>query len=197
MASRPAPRGALVEQGVHTSSRRQESLRPGEGTQRSALLLLKPEYGLSADQVALVGSISLIATFFGAVLFGRLGDVLDRKRAYGLEAAIMAIGAVATACSPNLVWLLVARLILGLGIDRDYPIITEYANRSSRGKQVAAFAVALTVLAAGINHDVAWRLMLGLGALPALAVLYNRRRMPSHPGSPPPWLVISARPSRT
>jgi MFS transporter, PHS family, inorganic phosphate transporter len=68
--------------------------------------------------------------------------------------------------------------------------MTEYANRRSRGKQLAmmfsaytlgqigAFIVALTLLATGMNHDLAWRLMLALGALPALAVLYNRRRMP-------------------
>ena len=163
----------------------------------TALLLLKPEYHLSPGQVGLLGSTSLIASFVGALLFGRLGDLLGRKRIYGIEAAIMVVGALATALSPNFTWLLITRFILGIGIGGDYPIsatiMTEYANRRSRGKQVAtmfsaytagqvlAFAVALTLLAAGINHDLAWRLMLGIGALPALAVLYNRRRMPESP----------------
>jgi MFS family permease len=163
----------------------------------TALLLLKPEYHLSAGQVGLIGSTSLIASFVGALLFGRIGDLIGRKRVYGIEAAIMVIGAVLTAVSPNFTWLFVARFVLGIGIGGDYPIsatiMTEYANRRSRGKQVAmmfssytfgqvaAFIVALTLLAAGINHDLAWRLMLGLGALPALAVLYYRRRMPESP----------------
>jgi len=163
----------------------------------TALLLLKPEFNLSPGQVGLLGSTSLIASFAGALLFGRLGDLLGRKRIYGIEAAIMVVGALATALSPNFGWLLVTRFILGIGIGGDYPIsatiMTEYANRRSRGKQVAmmfsaytagqvlAFTVALTLLAAGVNHDLAWRLMLGIGALPALAVLYNRRRMPESP----------------
>ncbi|WP_216894061.1 MFS transporter [Nocardia alni] len=163
----------------------------------TALLLLKPEYHLSAGQVGLIGSTSLIASFVGAVLFGRLGDLVGRKRIYGLEAAIMVIGAVGSALSPNFTWLLIARFVLGIGIGGDYPIsatiMTEYANRRSRGKQVAmmfstytfgqigAFMVGLTLLAAGVNHDLAWRLMLGLGALPALGVLYSRRRMPESP----------------
>jgi PHS family inorganic phosphate transporter-like MFS transporter len=163
----------------------------------TALLLVKPEYHLSAGQVGLIGSTSLIASFIGALLFGRIGDLIGRKRVYGIEAAIMVVGAVLTAVAPNFGWLLVTRFILGIGIGGDYPIsatiMTEYANRRSRGKQVAmmfssytfgqvaAFVVALTLLAAGVNHDLAWRLMLGLGALPALAVLYSRRRMPESP----------------
>jgi MFS transporter, PHS family, inorganic phosphate transporter len=163
----------------------------------TALLLLTPEFGLSPAQVGLVGSTSLIASFLGAVLFGRIGDLIGRKRVYGIEALIMAVGAVLTALSPNFTWLLVTRFILGIGIGGDYPIsatiMTEYSNRRSRGTQVAmmfsaytagqvaAYIVALTLLAAGVNHDLAWRLMLALGALPALAVLYSRRRMPESP----------------
>jgi MFS transporter, PHS family, inorganic phosphate transporter len=163
----------------------------------TALLLLKPEWHLSAGQVGLVGSTALIASFVGAISFGRLGDLLGRKRVYGIEAAIMALGAVLTALAPNFGFLLVTRFILGIGVGADYPIsatiMTEFANRRSRGKQVAmmfsaytfgqviAFIVALTLLAAGVNHELAWRLMLGLGALPALAVLYSRRRIPESP----------------
>ncbi|HET6503111.1 MAG TPA: MFS transporter [Amycolatopsis sp.] len=163
----------------------------------TALLLVKPEYRLSAGQVGLIGSTSLIASFIGALVFGRIGDLIGRKRVYGIEAAIMVVGAVLTALAPNFTWLLITRFVLGIGIGGDDPIsatiMTEYANRRSRGKQVAmmfssytlgqvaAFVVALTLLAAGVNHDLAWRLMLGLGALPALGVLYSRRRMPESP----------------
>jgi PHS family inorganic phosphate transporter-like MFS transporter len=163
----------------------------------TALLLLKPQFHLSASQVGLVGSTSLIASFVGAFIFGRIADVIGRKKVYGVEAAIMVIGAILTALSPNFAWLIVFRFILGVGIGGDYPIsatiMTEYANRRSRGRQVAmmfatytfgsitALIVAMTLLSAGVNDNLAWRLMLGLGALPALAVLYNRRRMPESP----------------
>jgi MFS family permease len=163
----------------------------------TALLLIKPRFHLNAGQIGLVSSTALIASFLGAVVFGRIADLVGRKRVYGLEALIMVIGAVLTAVSPNFTWLIVTRFILGIGIGGDYPvsatIMTEYANRRSRGRQVAimfsaytagqvaAYMVALILLSAGVSPDLSWRLMLGLGALPALAVLYNRRRMPESP----------------
>jgi MFS family permease len=163
----------------------------------TALTLIKSEWNLSGTQIGLIGSISLIATFVGAFVFGKLADILGRKSIYGLEASLMVIGAILSAFSPNVVWLLVARVILGLGIGGDYPlsavIMSEYANAQSRGRMVslvfsaqalgliAGPMVALTLLAAGVNHDLAWRLMLVLGALPAASVIYLRRKLPESP----------------
>jgi MFS family permease len=163
----------------------------------TALVLIKDQWHLSPDAVGLIGSISLIATFVGAYLFGILADKLGRKKIYGLEALLMTIGALLSAVAPNVAVLLVARVILGLGIGGDYPmsavLMSEYANAKSRGRMVSLVfsaqaiglvtgpVVALTLLAAGMNHDLAWRLMLGLGALPALAVIYIRRTLPESP----------------
>jgi MFS family permease len=41
--------------------------------------------------------------------------------------------------------------------------------------------VALTLLGAGASDNVAWRVLLGLGAVPAAAVIYLRRKMPESP----------------
>ena len=41
--------------------------------------------------------------------------------------------------------------------------------------------VGLVLLSSGISHDLTWRLMLGLGALPAAAVVYLRSKMPESP----------------
>src|ERR1700758_5755704 len=67
----------------------------------TALLLIKPQFHLSAGQVGLVGSTALIASFVGAFVFGRIADVIGRKRVYGIEALVMAIGAILTAFAPN------------------------------------------------------------------------------------------------
>ena len=163
----------------------------------AAMLLINADWHLNSTQVGLLGSTSLIAAFAGAFVFGRLADVLGRKRIYGLEAAIMAIGSLASAFSPTFTWLIVSRFVMGLGIGGDYPvsavIMSEYANRKDRGKLVGMVfsmqavgliigpIVALTLVASGINHDIAWRLMLGLGAIPAMAVIYFRRKMPESP----------------
>jgi MFS transporter, PHS family, inorganic phosphate transporter len=41
--------------------------------------------------------------------------------------------------------------------------------------------IALALLGAGAGNDLAWRIMLGLGAVPAAAVVYLRRKMPESP----------------
>ena len=101
-----------------------------------ALVLIKGEWHLSAVQTSFLGSATLIATLFGALIFGRIADLAGRKRVYGLVAAIMALGALATAVAPSYVWLVIFRFVLGIGIGGDYPVsavlASEYANRKRR-----------------------------------------------------------------
>ena len=163
----------------------------------TALALIKIEYHPSAVEIGLVGSTALLAAFVGATVFGRIADIFGRKKIYGLEAAIMAVAAVGSAFSPNLIWLIAWRFLLGIGIGGDYPVsavlMSEYSNRKNRGRLVgmvfsmqalgliAGPLVALVILGLGVHPDVAWRLMLGLGAIPALAVIYLRRTLPESP----------------
>lgn len=162
-----------------------------------ALTLLKPIWHLSAFEVSVLGSSSLLAAAVGAVIFGRVADVLGRKRIYGLEVLVLAIGAIASAFAPSFWWLVVFRFILGVGIGGDYPvsatIMSEYAGRKVRGLLISlVFAmqgiglivgplVAIALIAAGVSHDLAWRVMLALGAIPALSVFYMRRTMNETP----------------
>ncbi len=162
-----------------------------------ALVYLKPEWHLSAAQIGLLGSGSLLAAFLGALTLGRLADLIGRKTIYGLEAGLMAVGALACAFAPDFTWLLAFRFILGFGIGGDYPmsavLMAEYSNAKRRGSLVSLVfgmqglglvfgpVVALTLQASGLGHDIIWRIMLGLGAVPPLAVLYLRRTMPESP----------------
>ncbi len=162
-----------------------------------ALVLIKNEFHPTAFEVGLVGSTSLLAAFIGAFLFGWIADKFGRKSVYGVEATVMALAAIASALSPNIIWLIIFRFILGIAIGGDYPvsavIMSEYANVKDRGKLVgmvfsmqavglvAGPLVALLLLVSGIPHDLAWRLMLALGAIPAASVIYLRRKMPESP----------------
>ncbi|WP_430626382.1 MFS transporter [Sulfobacillus thermotolerans] len=135
----------------------------------AALVLIKAQWHPSSAMIGLLGSTALIAAF----------------------------AAILSAFSPNVLWLLIFRFIMGLGIGGDYPmsavLMSEFANTKDRGKLVSLVfsmqalglitgpIVALTLLSSGINPDIAWRLMLGLGAIPATAVILLRRRMPESP----------------
>jgi MFS transporter, PHS family, inorganic phosphate transporter len=102
--------------------------------------LLKPEWNLSTSQVSWLNSSTLLASAVGAIVFGRVADMLGRKRIYGYEVLILAIGALASAFAPNYVFLLVCRVVLGIGIGGDYPvsatIMSEYSGKRDRGKMV-------------------------------------------------------------
>ena len=159
--------------------------------------LLKPEWHLSTSQVSLINSITLLASAVGALVFGRIADILGRKRIYGYEVLILAIGALASAFAPGFVFLVVCRAILGVGIGGDYPvsatIMSEYSGKRSRGRMVGlVFAmqgaglvvgplVASILLASGISDDFVWRILLALGAIPGLAVFYLRRQIHETP----------------
>ncbi len=159
--------------------------------------LLKTQWTLLTNQVSWLNSATLLASAFGAIIFGRVADMLGRKRIYGYEVLILAAGAIASAFSPNYTFLLVSRIVLGIGIGGDYPvsatIMSEYSGKSSRGRMVGlVFAmqgaglvvgplVASILLASGISDNLTWRLLLGLGAIPGLAVYYLRRQIHETP----------------
>jgi MFS family permease len=161
------------------------------------VVLLKPEWGLSTTQVSLLNSVTLAASAVGAIVFGRIADILGRKKIYGYEVLILAIGALASAFAPNFWFLLVCRAVLGIGIGGDYPvsatIMSEYSGKQSRGKMVGlVFAMqgagllvgpllASGLLASGLSDDTVWRVLLAFGAIPGLAVFYLRRKIQETP----------------
>jgi MFS transporter, PHS family, inorganic phosphate transporter len=162
-----------------------------------ASALITKDWDLSPGHLALLNSTMLFAAFAGAFVFGRFADVIGRKHVYWLVAAITIAGALGSALSPSF-WVLIAfRFVLGFGVGGDYPVsavmVSEYANRKDRGRLVGTVfgtqalglivgpLVALALLGGGLGDDTVWRILLGLGAVPAAAVIYLRTRMPESP----------------
>ncbi|MDA8398455.1 MAG: MFS transporter [Actinomycetota bacterium] len=159
--------------------------------------ILTPIWHLSTGELSLLNSVSLLAAVLGALVFGKLMDVLGRKAVYGIEVMLLVVGAIASALAPSYGLLFAFRIVVGIGVGGDYAtsavITTEYANRKNRGRLVgtvfamqgfgllAGPAMAAILLGAGISHGLAWRLMLGLGAIPAASVIYLRRRIRETP----------------
>ena len=160
-------------------------------------VLVKSQWHLSTNKTSWVAGSTILGAFIGAFLFGRIADVLGRKSVYALVAAIMIVGALSSAFANGFEWLVVTRFILGLGIGGDYPVsavlMSEYANRDDRGRLVGLVfsmqavglivgpLVGLVLLSSGIGDNMTWRLLLGLGAVPAAAVVYLRTKIPESP----------------
>jgi MFS family permease len=156
--------------------------------------LLKGQWHLGTGQLALLNAVMLGAAFLGAVCFGRLADKIGRTRVYWVSAALMVLAAIGSALSPSLLVLIAFRFLLGFGVGGDYPVssvlISEYADHGNRGRQVglvfSAQAVGLIVgpllalafLGGGVGAPLTWRLLLGLGAIPAAVAVWLRRRLP-------------------
>jgi MFS family permease len=161
------------------------------------MTLLKPLWHVQPLEESLVESTALLAAALGALLFGRVADMLGRKRIYGFEVLVLAAGALASACAPNILWLIGLRFILGIGIGGDYPvsatIMSEYSGKGHRGLMVTlVFAMqaaglivgplfAAALLSTHLSHDMIWRILIAFGAVPALAVFWQRRKLKETP----------------
>ncbi len=161
------------------------------------LKLLKSEWHLGSFEIAIVGATALISAAIGSAVFGRVADVFGRKYIYGFEVLVLGAGAIASAFSPDIWWLVAFRFILGLGIGGDYPvsatIASEFGGKKTRGLMISSvFAMqgigliagpllAIALLAAKVPEDLVWRVLLAAGALPPLAVFWARRHLKETP----------------
>jgi sugar porter (SP) family MFS transporter len=143
----------------------------------------------------------------GALIAGPLTDRFGRKSLLVGDAAIYAIGAILSAVTIDAPMLLASRTLIGLAIGADSAIATsyiaEFAPRSKRGQLsiiqqwmitvgiLVSYLVALLILkvAPGSAGGLDWRLILGIGAIPALVAVALRARMPESPR----WLMLNGR----
>lgn len=159
--------------------------------------LVGPLWHLSVIQDALLKSSALGAAAIGAILFGALSDKFGRRKLYGLEVSILFFGAILSAISTSFIWLLVSRLIVGFGIGGDYPssavVASEHSNSKNRGFLVLLVfgmqalglmfgpMIASVLIASHMSHEYIWRILAGLGAIPAASVFYLRRTLKESP----------------
>ena len=143
----------------------------------------------------------------GALVAGPLTDRFGRKILLVTDAGIYAIGAILSAVTVDAGMLLASRTLIGLAIGADSAIATayiaEFAPRNRRGQLsiiqqwmitvgiLVSYLVAVIILrcAPGSAGDADWRLILGLGGVPALAAVVLRSHMPESPR----WLMLHGR----
>ena len=130
----------------------------------------------------------------GALFGGWLADKIGRRAIFLSTMAMFVVFALAQAFVPNIGWLVVVRLVLGIPLGSDisngYTYIMEVLPKGERevvGNRwqfmfaiggMLAPAVVLLFLLTQMPHDLIWRVLLGLGALPAAIVFVLRHRLP-------------------
>ncbi|MGB3614425.1 MAG: MFS transporter [Elainellaceae cyanobacterium] len=164
-----------------------------------ALPFLKRDFGLDATAVGAVATAAVAGSLIGSLTLGPITDRVGRRVMLIVDVAIFVVATAGTALAWNAASLIAFRVLVGVGIGADYPIsvsyITENVPARFRGRMViGAFTFqavgALLGALTGIvvihlfqviypNSDqmvihYAWRWMLGVGVLLAIAVALVR-----------------------
>lgn len=147
-------------------------------------------------------SVMLLGWAIGGVFFGKLSDRIGRTRTVILTMLIYSLGTGACACAPNVYALGLLRFVTALGIGGEWAagaiLVAETVPEQRRVQMGTVLFTApplLIFLAILVNWlftkqidsiasdpSLSWRLVLGFGALPALAALFIRRGLkePEH-----------------
>ncbi|MFB7495393.1 MFS transporter [Streptomyces sp. NPDC056161] len=166
--------------------------------------LISHDFQVSAAQKGLISAAAIVGSIFGAALLGPLGDRIGRSRIFRVDLWMFVVFSLLCAVAWD-VWSLTAfRFALGLAVGLDYPIAASYLAEilpsKNRGKWlVAAFSLQAAGILLGAVAGVvilqlrpepdSWRILLGFGALPALFIIWLRRKAPESPR----WLAQNGR----
>jgi len=150
------------------------------------------DLALDATQIALIPSATFAGMFLGAAGAGRLADRYGRRAVFQATLVIFSLGSALSAIAPTYGTLLAARVIAGVGLGGELPVIStlvsELSPRAQRGRMIVllesfwAYGTILAGLVAVVALPaVGWRGAFAIGALPALYVAYLRRSLPESP----------------
>ena len=130
----------------------------------------------------------------GALLGGWLSDKIGRRVMFLATMIMFIILALLQAFVTSVGWLVIVRFALGVPLGSDisngYTYIMESMPKGKREVmgnrwqfmfavgEVLTLAVVAVFLVTNIDHELVWRITLGLGALPALIILLMRHDLP-------------------
>jgi MFS family permease len=161
------------------------------------LVPIKRDLGLPDQTLSLLLGASLAATAVGGVCFGCLADRYGRKTVLSWTILIYSLGAFCCGFAPNAWWLLLFRIITGLGVGGEWATGQTLVGETFPARMRARFAaimqtgaplgVALASLVGGFLEPYlgrtfglawGWRGCFIVSVLPALLVVGIRRAMP-------------------
>ena len=172
------------------------------GVIAAAMVFLRTSFHLSTGAQSWVVSIVLVGAMAGALTGGSLADSLGRRPTMLAGGILFVAGSTLAMLAPNVATIIVARALLGIAVGFNSvtaPVyVSELAPPQSRGMLVGLYQFTLTcgiALADLIGYWLAssgnWRLMFGLGAIPALFFLLLVFGVPESPR----WLLGHGRDS--
>lgn len=162
------------------------------GVIAGALPFLTDHFSLSSRAQEWVVSSMMLGAALGALFNGWLSHRLGRKYSLLVGAVLFILGSLGSAFANSVEILLLARVILGVAVgiaSYTAPLyLSEMASETVRGKMISLYQLMVTlgiVLAflsdTALSYSGNWRAMLGVLALPAVALLAMVIFLPNSP----------------
>jgi MFS family permease len=158
------------------------------------LVFIREQYHPDPLLLGLAAAGTQGGALIGALLGGWLSDKIGRRVMFLATMIMFIVVALLQAFVTSVGWLVVVRFILGVPLGSDistgYTYIMESMPKGKREVmgnrwqfmfaigEVMTLAVIAVFLVADVNHELVWRITLGLGAVPAFVILLMRHDLP-------------------
>ncbi|ESR64385.1 MFS domain-containing protein [Citrus sinensis] len=173
------------------------------GVMSGAVLYIKEDLEITEVQVEVLVGILNVFSLIGSLASGKTSDYIGRRYTIVVAAATFLVGALAMGLAPNYPFLIVGRMIAGIGVGYSLMISPVYTAEISptmkRGflTSLPEVFIVLGILSgyvfnyalSGLPGNINWRIMLGLAAVPAAVIGVGVLIMPESPR----WLVMKSR----
>jgi MFS transporter, SP family, galactose:H+ symporter len=160
-------------------------------------------WALTDYQLGGVTTAVLLGAVLGCLISGKITDMLGRKKIIIITSVVFIIGALLSGSAPDVHFLIISRLFLGIGIgiaSFSVPLyIAEISPTRNRGALVTINQLMITVgilvsyitdyWIANDADPFSWRLMFHIGIIPGLALCIGMFFLPETPR----WLISKGR----
>ena len=171
-----------------------------QGVISGALPGIEAAFSLSLFMIQVVTSWVTLGALVGSLAGGAMGDWLGRKRTLLFAGALFALGAIVQGATPDASILVVGRFLVGVAVGVAAVAAPLYAAELApagfRGRFISSYQLAITIgiflaylVNAQLSANESWRLMLGVVAVPGLALFAIALFAPESPR----WLMMKHR----
>ncbi|XP_074567040.1 putative polyol transporter 6 [Curcuma longa] len=173
------------------------------GVMSGAMLFIQEDLKASDTQIQVLAGILNACALIGSLTAGRISDLIGRRYTIVVGAVIFFVGSVLMGLGLNFAMLLSGRCVAGVGVGYALMIAPVYSaeisSTSSRGllSSLPEICISLGILSGYLANFVfgklplvyGWRAMLGVAAIPSIALAASVIMMPESPR----WLVMQGR----
>lgn len=173
------------------------------GVMSGAALFIRQDLKITSVQVEILVGCLNVCSLIGSLASGKTSDWIGRRYTIMVAAATFLIGAILMGLAPSFLFLMAGRVVAGIGVGYSLMIspvyVAELSPALTRGLLTSLPEVFISVgillgyvsnyAFSSLPNDTNWRVMLGVSALPAIAVALGVLAMPESPR----WLVVKGR----